>query len=862
VNTGEVIVGTHERLATGDAVNVAARLQNAADPGEILTGEATHELVRIAVESEPVAPLELKGKAEAVPAYRLVSVLEAPERGHGSRFVGREREVELIREAWRRVQVEQTCELVTIVGDPGVGKSRLVAEALAVVDTPVLRGRCLPYGEGITYWPVVEVVKQLDALPADPDAEAAIRSLLGETDRGVSPEEIAWAFRKLVEEQAPLIVVFDDIQWGEATFLDLVEGVALLSSGRQILLLCIARSELTEIRAAWPVTVRLEPLREEAVAELLPERLSVDLRERITRAAGGNPLFLEEMLVVAIDADGDVVVPPTLQALLAARLDQLDPAERGVLERAAIEGEIFHRGAVQALAPTETQITPLLASLVRRQLIRPDRPHIAGEDGFRFRHLLIRDAAYEALPKSVRADLHQRFGSWLEQRGSGLVERDELVGYHLEQAYKYRLELGMPRDDDLAETARRRLMESGRRAARRQDFVAAASLFERAVALLPSSEIDLALEIELGDALFWTGGNEDALRRAEAFAERAVAVGDRVAELSGRIRAGTIRLTLESEGTQEALALLVDQALPAFELANDDLALYVAHAALGELAATRGRIDTTLEAYERAFVHAARAGYEPSFMVGMLAWCRFAGSTPVAELVAWLDETGPDAARNQFVRAYRAWSLAKLGRFDEARTVIAEARADQLERGGGALLANLIAFESVWIELLAGDAAAAAEYGAEGCRLHDELGEQRFLAGAAASLAQALYALARIDEAEAWADRAAVLAMSDEVSQQSLWRQTKAKVLALRGDRTEAERLAYEAVEIIDDSDMLDAQAGAYADLGEVLLLTGRPDQAADALERALDRYARKGNLAMVAQVRPRLDAVRAVSDA
>jgi class 3 adenylate cyclase len=252
VNTGEVVVGTVERLATGDAVNVAARLQQAADPDEILVGEATHDLVRAAVDAVAVEPLELKGKAGPVAAYRLEGVREAPERAHDAPFVGREREVAFIHEAWERAVSELRCELFTVIADAGVGKSRLVAEALGSLDARVVRGRCLPYGEGITYWPVVEVVKQLGTSSVEGDTAAAIRSLLGETDRVAGPEEAAWAFRKLLEREAPVVVVFDDIQWGEETFLDLVEGVGLLSTGAPILLLCMARPELLARRSEWP----------------------------------------------------------------------------------------------------------------------------------------------------------------------------------------------------------------------------------------------------------------------------------------------------------------------------------------------------------------------------------------------------------------------------------------------------------------------------------------------------------------------------------------------------------------------------------------------------------------------------------
>ena len=489
VNTGEVVTGTSERLATGDAVNVAARFEQAAAPGEVLIGIATHALVHDAVVAEPVEPLTLKGKSDPVPAFRLVSVLGAPERSHAARFVGREPELAQIADAWERAQKQARCELATVVGDAGVGKSRLVAEALATIEARVVRGRCLPYGDGITYWPVVEVVKQLAAMPRIRSRRPRSAPLLGESEVGTSGDEIAWAFRKLLEEQAPLVVVFDDIQWGDETFLDLVESTALLSSGAPLLLLCMARPELVERRPGWPGTLRLEPLPAEQADALIGDAVSDELRERIARAAGGNPLFISEMLAMAAE-DGDVDVPPTLKALLAARLDQLDEAERRVLERGSVEGEIFHRGGVQALAPEETQVTTRLAALVRRQLVRPDRAQIAGDDGYRFRHLLIRDAAYDALPKAVRADLHARFADWLDEHGHSLVERDEIVGYHLEQASRYRAQLGQP-DAASADRAAARLTAAGNRAIDRQDYRAGAALLDRAAELVRPHRTDV-----------------------------------------------------------------------------------------------------------------------------------------------------------------------------------------------------------------------------------------------------------------------------------------------------------------------------------------------------------------------------------
>jgi class 3 adenylate cyclase/tetratricopeptide (TPR) repeat protein len=855
VMTGKVVTGTEERLATGDAVNVAARLEQAAQPGEVLIGQPTLALVRDAADVEPIEPLELKGKSEAIPAYRLLRVHEVPERPRGERFVGRARELAIVHEVWERALAERRCELITVAGDPGVGKSRLGAEALASIEATVVRGRCPPYGEGITYWPVVEVLKQLHVTPPEGAAAEAIRSLLGESEAATSAEEIAWAFRKTLERAAadrPLAVVFDDIQWGEEVFLDLIEHVALLSSGAPILLFCIARPELTERRPAWPVTLRLEPLGEDAVDELIPERFPGELRDTIARSSGGNPLFIEEMLAMAGETDGKVFVPPTLQALLAARVDQLESAERSVLERGAIEGEIFHRGAVQALAPEETQVTSRLAALVRKELIRPDTPLLSGEDGFRFRHILIRDAVYDALPKATRADLHERFASWLEEHGTELVELDELLGYHLEQSCRYRAELGTPDQGAVATGARRRLMAGGQRAALRQDYGAAVSLLERAAALVPPDELDLTLETELGEALFWTSRADDALRRADLLAERAAATGDRVGEISGRIEGGLLRLHRQPGATEE-LAVMIQQALPELEAAGAEMAQYIAYDALTEVAYMRGRMDAALGAYERALGHARQAGHVPAGGIGTLAAYRYFGSTPASDLLEWLDELEPRAGRDQFLRAYRAMTVAMLGRLGEGRAILAEARADQSERGGGALLANLLAFESVDLELWAADPAAAVGFGAEGFRLHEEMGNHVFLSAAAGNLARALYELDELDEAGRWAGRSEELGSSEDTVKEMIWRQVRAKVLARRGEHAEGERLARDAVDIGERTDSLIGQGDAHADLAEVLFLAGKPDEAAASLRHALDRYERKGHLLLAQRMRQRL---------
>ena len=703
VNTGEVLAGTAERLATGDALNVAARLEQSAQPKEILVGETTLELVRGAVDAEPVEPLDLKGKTGAVSAHRLVAVLETPERSHESRFVGREREVDLVRGAWEGALAAQRCELITVVGEAGVGKSRLVAESLASIEARVVRGRCLPYGEGITYWPVVEVVKQLDALPSDPSAAASIRTLLGESDTGGSAEEIAWAFRKLLEEQAPLVVVLDDIQWGEQAFLDLVEGVALMSSTAPILLVCMARPELLTQRADWPIGLHLEPLPREAADELISS-LPSELRERIAHAAGGNPLFLTEMLAMA-DETEDVEVPPTLRALLAARLDQLDPPERAVLERGAVEGELFHRGAVQALAPEETQITPRLAVLTRKDLIRPDRAQLPGDDGFRFRHLLIRDAAYDALPKSTRVDLHRRFAEWLAERGADLVELDEILGYHFEQACAYAAELG--RVDDRAELAARaaaRLRTAGERAAGRGDAGAAVKLLERASTLMASDgPLRREVQVELASALVERGELDTAQSILAAVVEGAHAAGEEVVEWRARIGLAAAELWL-NERDIGPTSELARETIPVLEAHGDDLGLARAWFLAGLTSFWQGRSSD--DAFTRGLACARRAGSrrdEAQILIWILVSSWF-GATPASTaLVRCRDALEATSSRQVEAIAYveQGALLSLSGRFDEARRSWQEGIA-MLEELGLPISVAGSSEELFDIELLAG----------------------------------------------------------------------------------------------------------------------------------------------------------------
>jgi predicted ATPase len=439
---------------------------------------------------------------------------------------------------------------VTVFGEPGIGKSRLVRELLGRTGTRVLVGRCLSYGEGITYLPLTEIVSQIgavaEALGGGGDADlAALRVgvALGSVDATASSEEIAWGFRKLFEALArerPLIVVFDDIHWAEPTLLDLIEYVATFAQDVPLLVLCTARPDLFEMRAAWTAPKRnttlvtLEPLaggESEVLVGKLGE-LSPEIRARIVEAAEGNPLFVEQLVAMHGEAgNGELQVPPTLQALLAARIDRLAEEERAVIERGSVEGRLFHRGAVvELLAERErSAVGSHLLTLVRKEFIRPDHATIPGDDGFRFGHILIRDAAYDTIPKRQRATLHEQYAGWLAER-RGDEAPDEIVGYHLEQAYRYYEQLGPIGDaaEELGIRAGEHLGDAGRRAFARGDMPAAVNLLARSTALLPPTHPRRTQTLaDLGSALIRAGDFGKAESALTEAVERAAAAGDK-----------------------------------------------------------------------------------------------------------------------------------------------------------------------------------------------------------------------------------------------------------------------------------------------------------------------------------------------
>jgi class 3 adenylate cyclase/tetratricopeptide (TPR) repeat protein len=893
VNTGKVVTGTKERLATGDAVNVAARLEQAASPGEVLLGEETFRFARDAVVAEPVEPLALKGKTEPVMAFRLVAVLaDAPAvaRRADASMVGRERELDRLHDAFSQALRDRSCQLFTLLGAAGVGKSRLAHEFLAgLEDATVVHSRCLSYGEGITYWPVVGVLKQLLGddprarlveLGADELAAETILGVLGEVEAVGSTDEIAWAVRKLLEAAAddqPLVVVIDDVHWGEPALLDLIEHIADLSRDASMLLLCMARPELLDRRPAWAggklnaTTVLLEPLAAPETDRLIDNLLAgaqmdMELRARISEAAEGNPLFVEEMIALLRESPaGEIVVPPTIQALLAARLDQLDAAERGVLECGSVEGRVFHRGAVHALAPNEQELPTRLAALVRKELVRPDRAQIAGEEAFRFRHLLIRDAAYDALPKAIRAELHESFAGWLEEHGRDLVELEEILGYHLEQAHRYRGELGPLTDEAGAVGARAAmyLALAGGKAHARGDASAAVNLFTRAAAATPAgARSRLELLTELGQALFEAGdftsaeaALKEAVETAEAGGDLALAARARVSRLALDAR---IDPAIDMDRHRRETERLIEQ----LEQVGDELGLARAWLLMADVNNSYCRGAEMGESAKRALRYARSCGAlrEEADSLFWQAVAGIWGPLPAEEGRRQCEQILA-ASRGRLLvesagRAGIAFADAMQGRIEDARGQVAASRSI-LKDLGQRLSYGATSIDEGEIELLAGDAEAAERVLREGFELLESIGETGYLSTVAAGLAEAIYLQKRYEEAEHFSEVSEQTASFEDLASQAGWRGARAMILAQRGEAEKGEDLAREAVDIARRTDYLNTHAWTLHALADVLAMGGRPGQAIPIIEEARVLYDRKGNLVMAEQARTRLAELR-----
>jgi predicted ATPase/class 3 adenylate cyclase len=921
VNTGEVVAGdpsTGQRLVTGDAVNVAARLEQAAGEQEVLLGELTYRLVRDSVEVEEVEPLALKGKSEPVPAYRLVRVKDTGdvEIRRGAPLVGRERELETLEAVFEEAVATSTARLATIVADAGVGKTRLTAEFLdRIADRAVaLRGRCLPYGDGITFWPLAEALKAAAGIVNEDTGDTALAKLSALTDAagaevterlaamiGIRPEpfpmeELAWAMRRFLEHAAaerPVALVVEDVHWAEPSLLELVEQLVQAIDEAPVLVLCPARPTLLDQcpdfgNGERAMRIVVEPLGDNASREMVESllgggALDTDVLDRVVTAAGGNPLFAEQLLRMLVDEGvlhrengawravgplSDLHVPPTIQALLAARLDVLAAGERSVIEPASVVGYVFAEAAVAALAPPEVspRVASELTTLARKQLVQ--RVDDVDESHHRFQHIMIRDTAYDGILKRARADLHERFVAWADQVNTDRgAEFEEILGYHLEQAWTYLSELG-PLDERgraIGEDGARRLAAAGRRAFVRGDVPAAASLLGRAAALLPVHHPErLRVLPEHGEALLLTGRFDEASAvLEEAIAQAAVAPADAARATLVRL---LVRLRTGAEGWQpETVEEEIRATISIFEAAGDEAGLAMAWRLLAWEAGIACRFGDAAEANRHAVEHARRAGdaRQERRAAAEYAASVALGPTLVDEAIDRCEEAieqmGGDRQSEGIVVSVLAGLYAMQGAFDHARSLAAQGRA-LFEELGLEMAKARLGMEAASIERLAGDLDAAARELRSAYDALDAVGEKYVLSTVAGFLAQTLLEQGALEEASAVCEKSRELTTEADVATEGLWRYVRGRILARQGAHAEAEQITREALAYLAPTEAIVYQIECNVALGEALAAAGRVEEAREALEAARLLAETKGGVVILSGVLGRLEDLDAAS--
>jgi DNA-binding SARP family transcriptional activator len=875
IETGEVLAGADEAghgFIAGPAITLARRLLQRARSDEILAGPATLRLLGEAIVIEPIGRegdgsrvLEVVEGVPTLPRH-----FEAP-------LVGRGAELATLHQNFARVVDERSCRLVLILGEAGIGKTRLASELRTELDgnATVLVGRCASYGKGATYLPLAEIITQVgnrselrELLGGDEHAEligARLVELTGEEEGSGSGGETFWAVRRLFEALAgerPVVLLFEDLHWAAPTLLDLIDYLAERISDAPILLLGLARPDLLDERPEWIETemTRLAPLSSEDGEQVIQNlgEVPAELRAQIVHTAGGNPLFLEQLLAHAVEDGERKTLPPSLEALLASRLDHLEPGELSVVQRAAVAGREFsHKAVVHLLRDQEAaSVGARLHALVRKGLIRESRPGPAHEDKFRFQHVLIRDAAYATLPKARRAELHERFGRWLETDQNG---SDELIGFHFERAFRYMAELGPVEVEArrLATDAGGRLGAAGLRAAKSGDTHAASNLLTRASSLLDGREIarrDLLVELGL---VVWRGGDLELVEGTFGQAlEAAVSEHDQRAELRARLELAYLRLFRAPEGGVDELLSLAAEAMPVLEQLRDDRTLgrvwYVlAHVHGG----FRCRYRESAEAAERALHYFRRSNWPVAPCLQELAAGLYCGPTSVEKGIrrcrALLDEADRGGEANILV--FQAGLEAMAERLDSARDLAGRARNIYEELAWTDRIWANYAAVAADIELLAGAYREAERLLSESCNRLEAWGEQARLATQAAQLGEALYSQGRFEEALRWSQIAEECAATDDASAQFSWRALKAKALARRGAFSEAHALARKAVDIGAATDALPQQAQVLLAFAEVLRLEGLAREAAEVIEDAIRLLERKGNVAASRKARSSL---------
>jgi DNA-binding SARP family transcriptional activator len=888
VESGEVFLGAgarRSRFAAGDVFNVAARLQGVAPGGEILLGQNIHELVRDSVRVERLEPLALKGRSAKVQAWRLIELLDdqlwlRPSR---SPFVGRRRELEELRAAFDGARAVPGCSAVTVVGPAGMGKSRLARELAGDVgdDATVVVGRCPAYGEGVAYRPLADIVGQLggssprqrveELLEGDESTARLVLGAIGLSDGPAQPEETFWAVRRMLERAAlerPLVVIVDDVHWAEPTLLDLLEYLVTFSSGHAILLLCLARPDLLEVRPAWmgphsnASLLELRALSDSEARKLVEHAGAGELvsgtAARIVETAEGNPLFLEQLVAVGAEDGGDTL-PSSIQAVIAARIDRLEPGERAVLEHASVQGRSFYVGAVADVL-TEgdaSGIATHLVSLVRKQLVRAERSQLPGQDAFRFTHVLIREAAYHGLPKQRRAEMHEHLASWLEAApgaDSESVAADETLGYHLGEAYRYHAELGLvgERERALAKAGAARLASAADAALLRGDPHAGARLLERAASLLESDPAACGeLLPALGAALFEAGRMSDAARILDEAIARAPEPRLRA---RAQVERELVRLETEtSVGTEQAESV-VDAVMPLLEREGDDYGMSRVWLLRGWLAYELGHVASADESWceSAESLRRARRRRELFEVIGWRALAAVLGPTPVDDAIARCEEFRELVHASPSATASTLNPLAVLhamkGDFETAEGLLREAGEMLHELGG---IGSGVSHLETWVRLLAGRPGLAEARLRADIDTLSSMNAEGALATTTALLAQVVYAQGRMEEAGELCRVTERRAAEEDIMTQVTWRGVQAKVLAHEGRCEEGEALAREAVALAEPTDLLLHRGDAMLDLAEVLRSCQRPEESDHAARTALELYELKGNLAAAARVPP-----------
>ncbi len=864
---GEVFVARGPRgepVATGSPISDAGRLAERATQGEILLGERILRLVAADASIDDTGSL-LTLQADQ-PA-----LLRTPQ----TAFVGRERELAVLHEAFAAARRDRACRLVTVAGPPGIGKSRLAGEFLAAIRdrATVLAGRCLAYGEGTTYRAIADIVRGLggddprrrieELLAGDDQAIRGILSAIGLSGEPAQADETAWALRRLVARLAserPLVVAVEDVHWAEPALLDMLDHVVALTSDAPVLLVCLTRPELLQERPEWGATqpdravLILEALDDEQARELAERLGAKDLAPRIAQRAEGNPLFVEQL--VAVDAgDRDGELPTSIQAVLSARIDRLDAAERALLQRASVEGRTFHAGALAAGLPQRERdgLATGLAELARKELVESDQAEFAGEEAYRFTHALIRDAAYAGVPKALRAELHVGTGEWLAQRSAP----DEILGYHFEQACLLRAELGRSgeRERLLAARAVSHLRAASTAALARVDPAAASALLERAIALSePADAPRGALLSALGSSLYEAGRMTEATRVLDEAVERAE---DALMQARALVEREFVRLESATSVVAEDGRRVADAAMPVFERDGDEYGKCRVWSLRAQLAWTVGHIGVADDAWAAAADCARQAGAERELfdVLGWRATAAMLGPTPVDAAIRRCEGLRQLVGASPVAVIWMVNPLASLyamkGEFESAERFLRDANAVRHELGH--VEANLSHHEA-FVRLLAGQPGLAEALLRAGAEQLAQLSDGRMLATTNAMLAQALYAQGEFDEAGELCRRAADGAASDDTVTQVMWRGVQAKILAAGGRCAEAETLAREGVALVEPTDMLSYRGDAMLDLSEVLVSGSRAAEAERALHTAIALYDMKGNAVAAARARALLD--------